>query len=120
MNILVITSNPEILKKVKICINSNDRALECSSRAEANRCLVRMRPDIVVMDIALKDGLSLDLINNCNTLYPEVPIVMMRDYKTMDVMFPSNRVRYNLYKPLNTVYLKIIIERHKKLIDNLQ
>jgi DNA-binding NarL/FixJ family response regulator len=64
---------------------------ECGSAAEAVRCIPRIAPDVVLMDVRLPDGSGIDVCRQVRALAPSVRVLMLTSYDDRHALIASAR-----------------------------
>lgn len=83
IGVLVVDDHPAIRDAIKDTISSKmDMHVvgEAESGYEAFRVIEKQHPDVAIVDISLKDGHGLDLVQNIRIQYPDVHVVVFSMY----------------------------------------
>ncbi len=83
IRVLVVDDHPAIRDAIKDTISGKmDMEVigEAESGYEAFRIIEKKDPDVAIVDISLKDGHGLDLVQNIRIQYPEVQVVVFSMY----------------------------------------
>src|SRR5262245_6139632 len=78
--VLVVEDHPFIREGIVALVNRQEDLNCCGhadSLATAPAMLMERKPDLVLLDLRLKDGESFELINSFKTQAPEVPILVL-------------------------------------------
>jgi two-component system, NarL family, response regulator NreC len=78
--IMVVDDHAIVLHGLKQLINDEpdlDVTLQAGSAEEALKILTRERPDMLVTDISLPGLSGLDLVKKVNSLYPQIPVLVL-------------------------------------------
>lgn len=76
--ILLIEDNPEIQKTNRRMLELKEyKVYTASSIYEANKCISREIPDLIILDIMLPDGSGFDFCKELHNKYPSVPVLIL-------------------------------------------
>jgi DNA-binding NarL/FixJ family response regulator len=79
MNVLIVDDAPIIILKISELLdeaNIISNISSCNSYAEAIHILPSAKPDVVILDIHLRDKSGMDLLPFIKTNYPKVLVIM--------------------------------------------
>jgi DNA-binding NarL/FixJ family response regulator len=82
-HVFLVEDHPAILEAIKDRTSDTldiDVCGTAASTTEAFREIEELQPDVVVVDISLKDGHGLDLIQNVRAQHPEVELIVFSMY----------------------------------------
>lgn len=77
--VLLVDDHPLMREGLAKRINQEADLLVCGEAAsarEARQAVARLRPELVVLDLSLSDGLALELIKDIKSLAPAVPVLV--------------------------------------------
>lgn len=80
---MIVDDHPAIREALRSTIESKldlEVVGEADSADRALRAIEKQQPDVVVVDISLADVHGLDLVNNINTMFPDVKVVVFSMY----------------------------------------
>ena len=83
IRVLVVDDHPAIRDAIKDTISTKmdlEVIGEAESGYEAFHIIEKQRPNVAIVDISLKDGHGLDLVQNIRIQYPEVHVVVFSMY----------------------------------------
>ena len=121
--ILIIDDEPGICQALERFFGSEGHEARACSRAETAVTLAEaFEPDLVVLDVRLPGMSGLDLLPRLKEMDPELPVVVVTAYGTMDTAVEAmQRGAYDyLLKPLDYVMSNSIVllrtwcHHHKK------
>lgn len=85
-NILIIDDEPAIGRGCKmICQDLGHKPIWCGTATEARNCLQAGEYDLVLLDIRLPDCNGIDLLAEIHKEYPELLIIMMTGFSTVQL-----------------------------------
>ncbi|QVL32376.1 response regulator [Telmatocola sphagniphila] len=116
--LLVVDNEPELLHSIEQALRSeNLDVVGVRSGQEAFEILRRLQPDVVMIDVQLKDVSGLDLFEWIKDLYPRLPVVFLTnqaDAETAIEVMKRGAYEY-LVKPLDFALLQDILQRALEL-----
>jgi two-component system OmpR family response regulator len=83
MNILLVEDSRVLRDRLRRFIGELPRAVlvgETDNEADALRYLETYRPDTLVLDLRLKSGSGLSVLEWCKARYPDITIVILSNY----------------------------------------
>lgn len=117
-----------ILSKIIINNNLGDVIGKSSEGEHAISEIIRLKPDIVLVDLLLpkKDGIS--VVTEIKRVYPEIPCIMISEVYSKDMVSKAYNSGIELFinKPINVIEVINVIKRvdekmkMKKVIDSFQ
>ncbi len=78
--IFVIEDHPIVIKGLSQVINKQENLIFCGSTSSAKNCfslIGELAPDLVTVDLSLKDGSGLELIKNLVNEFPDIKILVI-------------------------------------------
>lgn len=84
--IFIADDHPIVCQGVTSLVNSEEGFEVCGEAASAGEALERireLRPDVVIVDLALRKSSGLDLIKDVSALYPDIKMVVLSIYDEM-------------------------------------
>ncbi|MBK7629088.1 MAG: response regulator transcription factor [Bacteroidales bacterium] len=117
MNILIVENEKPAAERIIRMLGKTDRTITISGILEtvegtANWFQTNPRPDLILMDIQLDDGLCFEIFDIINI---EIPVIFTTAYDEYTLKaFKVNSVDY-LLKPIDEKLLKAALEKFKKL-----
>jgi DNA-binding NarL/FixJ family response regulator len=83
IRVVIVDDHPAIREALTDTLSSKmdmEFAGEAESAGDAMRVINKVRPDVAIVDISLKDAHGLDLVQNIRIQYPEVQVVVFSMY----------------------------------------
>jgi DNA-binding LytR/AlgR family response regulator len=117
MNILIIENEKPAAERIIRLLEKIDKTIMVSGVLETvedtiNWFQTNPRPDLILMDIQLDDGLCFEIFENVNI---ELPVIFTTAYDEYTLKaFKVNSIDY-LLKPIDEKLLKASLEKFKKL-----
>ena len=117
MNILIIENEKPAAERIIRLLGKIDKTIMVSGVLESvedtiNWFQINPRPDLILMDIQLDNGLCFEIFENINI---ELPVIFTTAYDEYTLKaFKVNSVDY-LLKPIDEKLLKSALEKFKKL-----
>ncbi len=118
MNILVIDDEANIRKTVRMYLKSNGHACTVAgSLEEALQCSRKDRFDVALLDLRLGAENGLDLISTLLGDNPELKIVVMTAYSSVDTAVSAMKLGAFDYigKPFNPAQIDVILAKAEKI-----
>jgi CheY-like chemotaxis protein len=112
--ILVVDDDPVIRTALQRLLRREEYAVtEAASAEEGLRVLTRQPVDLVITDLQMPGRDGLELLDDIKERRPEIPVVMMTAYGTMDIVVQALRQGISDFvtKPFRADELLQIIER---------
>lgn len=81
--ILIVDDHPIFCLGMSEVINKEKDLMVCGSEESAPKALKaidKLKPDLVIVDISLKDSDGIDLVKEINIRYPGLPVLMLSMY----------------------------------------
>ncbi len=78
--VLIVDDHPILRHGISMLINQENDLSVCGEAEDAHQgleAIASLRPDIVIIDISLKDINGLELIKNIKVRYPKLPILVL-------------------------------------------
>jgi len=117
MNVLIIENEKPAADKIIRVLNKIDKSIIVLGVVETveeaiNRLQKRPKPDLILMDIQLDDGLCFEIFETINV---DIPVIFTTAYDEYTLKaFKVNSVDY-LLKPIDEEALKSALDKYKKL-----
>ncbi|TAK86164.1 MAG: sigma-54-dependent Fis family transcriptional regulator [Betaproteobacteria bacterium] len=115
--LLVIDDDPGLAEVIELLFTREGYATERAATVKAGLARVRAADfDLVITDLRLPDGTGLDAIGAIRTLRPELPVIMITSYSSMESAIAALRagaVDY-IIKPFDNDELLHAVERALK------
>ncbi|OGI01637.1 MAG: hypothetical protein A2104_03640 [Candidatus Melainabacteria bacterium GWF2_32_7] len=110
-NILHVEDDPDILKIVKSVLKGVANISQATTVEDAKVKLQSESYDLLLLDLSLPDGNGLELL----------PLIEQNDKKVLTVIFSATNIDKDLYKQVDSVLLKSIVDNQKllEIIGNL-
>ena len=109
-----IVDDESSVQQFMIELLETDYELEISSSLrEAKEKMMRITPDIYLLDIKMPDGSGLELLKNIKEVMPEVPVIMVtavKDIKTAVDAIKSGAGNY-ITKPFHIEEMRLVIQK---------
>jgi len=116
LSLLVVSSEPSVLRLLGSTARSNSWYLETSSSGwdAMERVQSGATPHLLLLDVPRGDGDSLHLLPWLRRLRPELPIVVLCDSEDMDRQREATRLGAKdvLVRPLSESQLESLVRRH--------
>jgi DNA-binding NtrC family response regulator len=122
-SILLVDDDRHVLESMSSWLRDQGyRVSTASGLAEAMERLKQDTLDLVVADIRLRDGDGFELLHHCRRLYPNLSVVLMTGYATLETGIEALRAgAFDLLtKPLIDQELEMVIDRaltQRKVIE---
>ena len=78
--VLVVDDHPILREGVATLVNQQPDLVMCGEAEDtpqALQAIQRLRPDVVLMDITLKNGNGIELINEIRDVFPSLPVLVL-------------------------------------------
>ena len=117
MNVLIIENEKPAADKIVRLLKKIDKSITILDVVETvegaiNRLQEKQKPDLILMDIQLDDGLCFEIFETINV---DIPVIFTTAYDEYTLKaFKVNSVDY-LLKPIDEESLKSALEKYKKL-----
>ncbi len=115
--LLVIDDDPGLAEVIELLFTREGYSTERAATVKAGLARVRAADfDLVISDLRLPDGTGLDVIGAIRTLRPELPVIMITSYSSMESAIAALRagaVDY-IIKPFDNDQLLHAVERALK------
>ncbi|MFZ1986450.1 MAG: response regulator transcription factor, partial [Desulfatitalea sp.] len=82
-NILIVDDHPVFCLGMSELINKEKDLVVCGSEESATKALkaiAGLLPDLVIVDISLKDSDGIELVKEINNRYPAIPVLVLSMY----------------------------------------
>jgi DNA-binding NtrC family response regulator len=116
--ILLVEDNDQLRYAYAAHLTGNGFLVEeARNLAAAYKSFTAARPDIAILDFQLPDGTALDLLTKFKELEPDVPIIVLTGFGSMElgVALIKNGAEQCLAKPIEASALLMIVH---KLLEN--
>lgn len=113
-SILIVDDDRQVLDSMSSWLRSQGFNIQAaSSLREGKECIDRGRYDLALVDIRLRDGDGFELLAHCCNLRPEIAVILMTGYGTVEVGIEALRAgAFDLItKPLIDQELEMAINR---------
>ncbi len=91
---------------------------ETGSARVAKALILKLKPNLVFLDVRLEDGSGFDVLNHCSSV--DFHVIFTTAFSD----FALNAIKYNavdyLLKPINPDELKTAVEKVKKIVENVK
>ena len=112
--ILILDDEQPLLQSLSMELKRHDHeCLLAETGREAFRLLERFSPDLAILDVKLPDISGLDVLRKLRADMPEVPVLMVTAYASVDSAVEAMKegaIDY-LEKPLDLEELQLVVER---------
>jgi DNA-binding NtrC family response regulator len=116
--ILVVDDEPSVTGSLEIILNeAGYEVLAAHSFAESTRILQQTSVDLVITDLRLADASGIDLITHIKRDIPDVEVILMTAYGSLDVTIEAIKAGayYYLEKPYTPDRLFALVDRALQL-----
>src|ERR1700675_946954 len=120
MNILIVDDEPAIREAcAEVAQQSGMKATAVSSAEEALEVLEHAAVDIVLTDLMLQQTSGLDLLKRVHDTYPNLPVIVLTQYGTIDSAVTATRLGASDYvtKPFRIEELRSRLERAARAVE---
>ena len=79
-NILIVDDHPIVRQGLRELVNHENDLIVCGQAEDANQAMKavkELKPDIVIVDISLKETSGMELIKDLNVQYPKLPVLAL-------------------------------------------
>jgi DNA-binding NarL/FixJ family response regulator len=79
-NILIVDDHPIVRQGLTELVNHENDLIVCGQAEDANQAMKavkELKPDIVIVDISLKETSGMELIKDLNVQYPKLPLLAL-------------------------------------------
>ena len=79
-NILIVDDHPIVRQGLSELVNHENDLIVCGQAEDANQAMKavkELKPDIVIVDISLKETSGMELIKDLNVQYPKLPLLAL-------------------------------------------
>ena len=79
-NILIVDDHPIVRQGLTELVNHENDLIVCGQAEDANQAMKsvkELKPDIVIVDISLKETSGMELIKDLNVQYPKLPVLAL-------------------------------------------
>ncbi len=79
-NILIVDDHPIVRQGLTELVNHENDLIVCGQAEDANQAMKavkELKPDIVIVDISLKETSGMELIKDLNVKYPKLPLLAL-------------------------------------------
>src|SRR5690348_10338572 len=116
--ILVVDDEPSVTDSLRLILgDAGYEVLTAHSFAESTNILQRTEVDLVITDLRLSDATGIDLITHVKTNTPEVEVILMTGYGSVDITIEAIKAGayYYLEKPYTPDRLFALVDRALQL-----
>lgn len=116
--ILVVDDEPSVTGSLEIILSeAGYEVLVAQTFADSTKILGQTRVDLVITDLRLADASGIDLIKHVKTNIPEVEVILMTGYGSLDITIEAIKAGayYYLEKPYTRDRLFALVERALQL-----
>lgn len=113
-SILVVDDEPVIREFIKVLLGSTQyEVTEGESLADLRRSLAGPAPAVVILDLRLPDGNSLELLPELKQMWPASKVIILTSYGTVEVAeeaFTVDPQLFLLSKPFDPETFRALVE----------
>jgi DNA-binding NtrC family response regulator len=112
--ILVVDDEPALRLALADYLGTRGHAVEQAGDLAGVRAMLRTRrPDAIVLDHRLTDGVSIDIIPEVKVLYPDLPIIILTAHASIDLAVSAIKAGADQFmtKPVELGALEIMLQR---------
>src|SRR3984893_1161067 len=120
MNILIVDDEPTVRETcVEVAEQSGMKATPVATAEEALEVLEHVAVDIVLTDLMLQQTSGLDLLKRVHDTYPNLPVIVLTQYGTIDSAVAATRLGAIDYvtKPFRIEELRARLERAARAVE---
>jgi len=118
--ILVVDDEPSVTGSLELILSEGGfEVLTANSFASSTAILNQTNVDLVITDLRLSDASGIDLIKHIKKSTPEVEVILMTGYGSLDITIEAIKAGayYYLEKPYTADRLFTLVDRALQLID---
>src|ERR1044071_5294925 len=118
--ILVVDDEPSVTGSLRLILgDAGTEVLTANSFAESTNILKQTAVDLVITDLRLSDASGIDLITHVKANTPDVEVILMTGYGSIDVTIEAIKAGayYYLEKPYTPDRLFALVDRALQLSD---
>ena len=112
--ILVVDDEPALRMALADYLDSRGYTVEEAGDLAGVRAMLRTRrPDAIVLDHRLTDGVSIDIVPEIKVLYPDLPIIILTAHASIDLAVTAIKAGADQFmtKPVELGALEIMLQR---------
>jgi DNA-binding NtrC family response regulator len=120
MNILIVDDEPTVRETcAEVAEQSGMKATPVATAEEALEVLEHAAVDIVLTDLKLQQTSGLDLLKQVHDTYPNLPVIVLTQYGTIDSAVTATRLGASDYvtKPFRIEELRSRLERAARAVE---
>src|ERR1700675_3761715 len=120
MNILIVDDEPTVRETcAEVAEQSGMKATPVATAEEALEVLEHAAVDIVLTDLMLQQTSGLDLLKRVHDTYPNLPVIVLTQYGTIDSAVTATRLGASDYvtKPFRIEELRSRLERAARAVE---
>src|ERR1700730_5920243 len=120
MNILIVDDEPTVRETcAEVAEQSGMKATPVATAEEALEVLEHVAVDIVLTDLMLQQTSGLDLLKRVHDTYPNLPVIVLTQYGTIDSAVAATRLGAIDYvtKPFRIEELRARLERAARAVE---
>jgi DNA-binding NarL/FixJ family response regulator len=91
MKLLIVEDQAEMRQELKLLLSDLGEVYECSDGAEASSAYAQYQPDVVLMDIRMKQMNGIAATRALKALYPEARIAILTGYDDAELREAAQR-----------------------------
>jgi DNA-binding NtrC family response regulator len=117
--ILVVDDEPSVTDSLELILGgAGFEVLTAASFAESTNILQKKQVDLVITDLRLSDGSGLDVIKHIKQHTPDIEVILMTAYGSLDVTIEAIKAGayYYLEKPYTPDRLFALVDRALQLV----
>ncbi|HEY1603213.1 MAG TPA: sigma-54 dependent transcriptional regulator [Pirellulales bacterium] len=120
--LLVIDDDRTVLHMISQAFRDSPVTVLTAQTAEQGLALIAERPDVVLLDIVLREGSGLDLVHQIRQLDAKLPVIFITGRGSSDTAIEAMKLgAYDyLLKPLHLPKLRELVDRALKIRDLMQ
>ncbi len=78
---IVVDDESSVTKVIAVFLEAEDFVVHQMTDPEGILEVLKTEPDVVLLDLKLKDGLGLDVLRSIKEEHPNIPVIMMTGYR---------------------------------------